>query len=456
MRKVSEQNMTEGNPGRLLLWFTIPILLGNIFQQFYNLVDAFIVGRYVSANALAAVGICASVTSVISFLLSGYCIGSSVIIAQYRGAKNDDMIRNALAMSAYILSAWLILVFFLALFLSRWILVMMKTPPEILDDALIYCRLTLCCSFAPTIYYFMSNTLRALGNSRIPLYALVFSSVLNIGLDLLFVIAFHWGVFGVGLATVMAQTISGLCCLIYLYINHRELIPGKDNFHLQSGLIRDIFKIALPTAMQMMCEGLGMMAVQREINGFGADVTIAYTAANKIDMIAMQPMMATGTSVSTYAGQNYGAKDMKRIKSGIWYAVAISAGICLVVTLVIRFAGQSLAGLFISDSEAAAILPISGEYLNVVSMFYFIGSLMYIFTGALRGMGYSFTSMVTSILQMAAKLGAVMVLPRIFGYHGIWYAWPIAWACALFFSVIYFYRVKEIRGVTANESPSDH
>ena len=112
--------------------------------------------------------------------------------------------------------------------------------------------------------------------------------------------------------------------------------------------------------------------------------------------------------------------------------------------------------LFISDSEAAAILPISGEYLNVVSMFYFIGSLMYIFTGALRGMGYSFTSMVTSILQMAAKLGAVMVLPRIFGYHGIWYAWPIAWACALFFSVIYFYRVKEIRGVTANESPSDH
>lgn len=449
MKKMSEQNMTEGNPGKLLLWFTIPILLGNIFQQFYNLVDAFIVGRYVSANALAAVGICAAVTSVASFLLSGYCIGSSVIIAQFRGAKNDDMIRNALAMSTYVLSVWLILVFFLALILSRWVLVMIKTPPEILDDALIYCRLSLCCSFAPTIYFFMSNTLRALGNSRIPLYALVFSSILNIGLDLLFVISFHWGVFGVGLATIIAQTISGLLCFAYLYRNQRELIPGKDNFHLQLCLIGDIFKIALPTAMQMMCEGLGMMVVQGEINGYGTNVAIAYTAASKIDMIAMQPMMATGTSVSTYAGQNYGAKDMKRIRSGIWYAVAISVCICLVVTLVIRLAGQQLAGLFISDAEATAILPISGEYLNVVSMFYFIGSLMYIFTGVLRGMGYSFTSMVTSILQMAAKLGAVMVLPRVFGYHGIWYAWPIAWACALLFSVIYFYCVKEIRGATA-------
>lgn len=299
--------------------------------------------------------------------------GGSVVIAQFRGAKDDDMIRNALAVSLYILSIWLVLVFFLGLLLR--------------------------------------------------------------------------GVFGVGLATVMAQTISGLLCLLYFYVNHRELIPNRENFHLQLGLIGGIFKVALPAAMQMMFEGLGMMAVQREINGFGANVTIAYTAASKIDMIAMQPMMATGTAMSTYAGQNYGAKNMKRIKPGIWYAVAISAGVCLVVTLVIRFAGQSLAGLFISDADLSVILPIAGEYLNVVSIFYFIGSLMYIFTGVLRGMGYSFTSMVTSVLQMAAKLGAVIVLPAAFGYHGIWYAWPIAWACALIFSMIYFYCIKEIRKV---------
>lgn len=439
------QTMTEGDPGRILFWFALPILLGNIFQQLYSIVDSIIVGQFVSTNAFSAVGICATVIGVTVFFIVGFCIGTSISVAQFRGANDENAIRNAIVTGGMMLFAWSMVVTFVGAFFSRSILQLIHTPEELLDTAVLYCTISLCGSIAPTIYHFCANTLRALGDSKMPLYALVFASVLNIVLNLVCIVCFHWGVAGAAIATIFSQLVSSALCMVYFARKFPNLIPRQENFRIHTALIRKIIAIGFPMSLQMMFESLGIVIVQSVVNGFGPSVVAAYTAASKIDTIATQPMMAIGSAMSTYAGQNYGAKKHGRIRKGVRASILISVAVCLCLTLFIRLFGGALTSLFISDGNTAEIIAIARQYLGIVSAFYFVGNLMFIYTNTLRGMDSTLVPLLCSLMGMAGKVAAVNLFGRWWGYQGLWYAWPLAWVVGLLPAVVWFYWMMRKR-----------
>lgn len=439
------KTMTEGNPGRILFWFALPILLGNIFQQLYSIVDSIIVGQFVSTNAFSAVGICATVIGVTVFFIVGFCIGTSISVAQFRGANDENSIRNTIVTGGAMLLSWALIVTLVGAVFSRSILQLIHTPEELLDTAVLYCTISLCGSVAPTIYHFCANILRSLGDSKMPLYALVFSSVLNIILDLVCIICFHWGVAGAAIATIFSQLVSSALCMVYFARKFPNLIPRRENFRVHTHLIRKIIAIGFPMSLQMMFESLGIVIVQSVVNGFGPAVVAAYTAASKIDTIATQPMMAMGSAMSTYTGQNYGAKKYRRIREGVRASILISAVVCVVLTLFIRLFGGQLTNLFISDGNTAEIIAIARQYLGIVSAFYFVGNLMYIYTNTLRGMDSTAVPLICSLVGMAGKVAAVDLFGRWWGYQGLWYAWPLAWIVGLLPAAVWFYWIAKRR-----------
>lgn len=431
--------MTEGEPSRILFWFALPILLGNIFQQLYSIVDSIIVGQFINTNAFSAVGICATVIGVTVFFIVGFCVGTSISVAQFRGANHEKAIRDAIVTGGMMLFLWSMLVTLVGALFSRPILQLIHTPEELLDTATLYCTISLCGSIAPTIYHFCANTLRALGDSRMPLVALVFSSGLNIVLDLVCILCFHWGVAGAAIATIFSQLVSSGLCVVYFARKFPNLIPRRENFRIHIPLIQKIIAIGFPMSLQMMFESLGVVIVQSVVNGFGSSVVAAYTAASKIDMIAMQPMMAMGSAMSTYTGQNYGANQHARIRSGIRASILLSAVVCVALTVFIRVFGGQLTSLFISDGNTEEIITIAKEYLSIVSTFYFVGNLMYIYTNTLRGMDSALIPLICSVMGMVGKVAAVNRFGHWWGYQGLWYAWPLAWFVALLPALVWFY-----------------
>ncbi len=431
--------MTEGRPGHILFWFALPILPGNIFQQFYSIVDSIVVGQFVSTEAFSAVGICGTVIGVTVFFIVGFCIGTSISVAQFRGANDEQAIRNTIVTGGTMLFLWAMIITVIGALFSRSILQLIHTPEELLDTAVLYCTISLCGSLAPTLYHFCANVLRALGDSKMPLFALVFSSLLNIVLDLVCIICFHWGVAGAAIATIFSQVVSSVLCLLYFAKKFPELLPKRENFRIHTKLIGKIIAIGFPMSLQMMFESLGIVIVQSVVNQFGSVVVAAYTAASKIDMIATQPMMAIGTAVSNFTGQNYGANRRDRIHAGIRASILMSVVICLLLTAFIRIFGGQLTTLFITGKNSAEIITVACQYLAIVSTFYFVGNLMYIYTNALRGMGSAVIPLISSLVGMACKVAAVNLFGRWWGYQGLWYAWPLAWLFSLIPAVIWFY-----------------
>ena len=418
--------MTRGSPVRLILTFSLPLLVGNIFQQLYNMVDTMIVGRFVSTQALAGVGS----TGAISFLIMGFAMGVtsgfSVVISQRFGANDEKGLRSAVAMSVYLCVALTVVMTLVSTLATRPLLMLMNTPDDMFADAYQYIFTIFAGMAAPIFYNMLAGILRALGDSRTPLYFLILSSVLNVGLDLLFILSFHMGVIGAAVATIISQVVSGLLCLLYMVKRFPILRFRKGDWRIDGSLIGLHLRIGLPMAFQFSITAIGVMAVQGAINAFGSGAAAGYTAATKVEQICTQPMNTFGVTMATYAGQNLGAGRIDRVKEGVWKCSILSVVVSVAVTGIVFLCGDWFVTLFVGAGEPV-VMDYARQYMQITSVFYFMLGLLFVFRNALQGMGSSMITLVGGGIELVLRTVIAFVLPPLIGFTGICVAGPAAW-----------------------------
>lgn len=435
-------DMTQGKPMKLLLLFALPVLGGNLFQQFYNMVDSIIVGRFVGVNALAAVGSTGSLMFLIVGFSMGLTIGYSMIMSQRFGAGDEEGVRKAVALSI-ILSFWIgVLITILGVAAARPLLTLMQTPPEILDDAATYLQMMFAGVLAGIYYNLFSSVLRALGDAKTPLYFLILSSLLNVALDLVFVIFFRMGVFGVALATVLAQLFSAVVSGIYTFTKLPILHLTREDFRWEPQMARSLIRMGLPTAFQNSVISLGVLVLQVVVNTMGATSMAAYTSATKIHQMASQPMMSIGVAIGTYVGQNKGAEKYDRIRVGVKYGIFLTTGIGLLAFAVMHLFAKPLVTLFVSGGETE-VLEIAALHLHTTSCFYVLLGALFVYRYALQGMGNAIIPMFSSFMEIVVRVPICLLFYLVFrqGYFSVPIADSLTWTFTFAFLCFFFYRV---------------
>lgn len=441
MQSGKTSDMTVGSPIRLMIRFCIPMLIGSIFQQIYNITDTLIVGNTVGSGALAAVGATSSSTFFMLALAMGLTSAISILLSQAFGAKNEALFRRTLANSIYVVVGVAILLSIIGLVGARPLMRLLGTPEDILSDAAIYLQICIGGCFGQLMYNAASAALRSVGNSRVPLFFLILSCVLNVGLDLLFVLAFGWGVMGVATATVISQFIAAGACLVYLVKAIPMFRLSRANMRVDGKTLGSILKIGLPMSLQSMLLGVGDMVVTSVINSFGTSVVAAFSTVMRVNNLVSLSFSSISHSFSVYTGQNLGARDEKRIRAGVWQTSLLVTGLSLLSTLVVFLFGESMIRAFISagDPQLETIVEISGTMLRTYACFFPFLALIWLFNGALRGMGEIVVPMVSGFTELVLKVGLSVLLGAMFGYNGVWFAAPIGWALGMVPSVIRFY-----------------
>lgn len=432
-------DMTKGSPLRLIMTFALPMLVGNIFQQVYNFVDVYVVGRFVGDNALAAVGATSGLVSILISLVMGFTSGAGIIISQYIGAAKYDGMRKTIATLAYIVVIMSIFITAVGLIFSRSFLVMLSTPEDIIAGSSDYIKVIFSFVLASAVYNASSAILRSLGDSRTPLISLIISSVINIGLDLLFVTVFRWGIPGAAIATGIAQIASAVFNLFVMFKRRFELRLENMSFHFDKSSAKNIVKTGLPAALESCLLSLGSLSVQRLVNSFGSTTIAAYTAATKIDSIAIAPVVSIGGAISVYTGQNIGADKIDRIRQGLYKTMFTLIGICIVIAIFIVIFRKRLLGMFLSNEDA---IVIGANYLIIVSVAYCIAAVMRSYLNLLRGAGDVNISAISGVTELIARIIFAYILVIPFGSTGIWLATPIAWGCGAAIPVIRYYSGK--------------
>ncbi len=422
MSRNTTMDMTEGKPLALLSVFALPLLLGNLFQQAYNLADSIIVGRLLGADALAAVGATGSISFLFFSLFNGISGGCGIVTSQLFGARKDRMVCKAVANSAYLVLGSSLATGLIAFLMVPTVLSWMGTPPEILPDAITYMRMTSASVPLIAVYNYASSMQRALGDSRTPLYFLILSCLLNVGLDLLFVGALRMGVFGAALATMLAQLLAGVGSLLYAFrrnpyfrLNRSACVPDRD-------ILRSSVRLGLPLALQWSLIAISTTALQSVVNSFGATAMAAYTATNRLEQLVQQPFGSMGMALSTYAGQNIGAGKTDRVRLGMKDGMLAAAAMAFIMTLVMQLRGESLVGMFVSEKE---VIALGGRALKITSLFYVFLGVIYVTRGILNGVGDAFFSFVNGAVEIVGRVGLPFLLLR-FTAVGVWSIWITA------------------------------
>lgn len=415
-------NMTEGKPLALLSVFALPLLIGNLFQQAYNLADFMIVGRLLGANALAAVGATGSVSFLFFSIFSGISGGCGIVTARFFGARKDGMVRKAIANSAYIMLASSLTTGTLAFLLVPTVLSRMGTPPEILPDAITYMRMTSASVPLIAIYNYASSMQRALGDSRTPLYFLVVSCVLNVALDLLFVGSFGLGVFGAALATMLSQLLSGAGSLLYAFRTNPYFRVSRPLRAFDREITKNAVRLGLPLALQWSLIAISTTALQRVVNSFGATAMAAYTATNRLEQLVQQPFGSMSMALSTYAGQNMGAGKTQRIRAGFRDSLLAMMAVAGGMTLMMQLCGESLVSLFVHEPD---VIAMGGRALQITSIFYAFLGVIYVTRGVLNGVGDAFFSFINGTVEIVGRIGLPLLLLKATG-AGVWSIWITA------------------------------
>ncbi len=423
-------NMVSGNPTKALIGFTLPMVAGNLFQQFYNIMDSVIVGNVVGEEALAAVGASTAITMMFVMVAMGTGIGCSVVISQLFGAKKLEEMKTAISTALLSILGFSVILSALGLFINRGLMRLMGTPDNIFEDAAQYMQIYFFGFVFLFLYNAFSAIFNALGDSKKPLMFLIFSSLLNIGLDLYFVAELNMGVAGVAWATLIAQGISALLSFAFL-IWKLKGIETKEYSRFDGGMLKNMVKVAIPTIVQQSIVSVGMVLVQSAVNRFGSTFLAGYTAATKIDGIAIVPMVAVGNATSTYVAQNMGARKPERIAQGYRICLAMSAGIGLTIALILHFTGNGFVGLFLDSSSSSEAIAIGAQYLSIVSLFYFVMGIMNVSNGVLRGAADMGWFLACSLCNLGVRVGLTYALAD--ATHGMVIMWanPAGWAVGL-------------------------
>ena len=425
------RDMTVGKPARLILSFALPLMLGNVFQQMYIIVDTMVVGKFVGVEALAALGAADWLNWLVIGLMQGLTQGFSILISQRFGASDWKGLNRAMAGAVLIAGIVGIALTITSLSLVHPVLVLLNTPADIMDGALSYLHVMFSGCLAVMGYNVFAAILRAMGNSRTPLIAMVIASLLNVVLDLLFVLGFHWGIAGAAGATVLAQAVS---CLICLFALLRLPIPKmeREDWRPSAPLYGQLLKLGAPLAFQNTIIAVGGMVVQSVVNGFGVLFVAGYTATNKLYGLLEIAATSFGFSMAAYTGQNLGARKYDRIRTGMRSASRMAVATALLISVLMILLGRYILMLFISGDPAQQeqVLAIAYRFLCIMSAMLFILYLLHVYRSALQGMGDTLIPMSSGIIEMFMRIGAAMLLPSLIGQDGVFWAEVIAWTGA--------------------------
>jgi len=447
MKKTKTLNMTQGNPTRLLAIFALPMLIGNIFQQAYNFADSIIVGKYVGSSALAAVGATGSLTFLFFSICNGIGSGSGIVTAQYFGAGEPTRIKRSIANSAYIMMSSSIIMSVIAYLAAPWALTAMGTPADILSDAILYMRMS--CIGVPLVgvYNYASSMLRALGDSRTPLYFLIFSCFLNIGLDILCVKTFSLGIFGAALATIIAQVIAGIGCLIYAFRCNSYFRLTRDDCRVDPDVIRASVRLGLPLAMQWSMVAVSTTAMQTFINSFGTTAVAAFTATSRVEQLAHMPYGSLSTALATYAGQNYGARRMDRVKDGLRHGMRMSAIFTVVLMAAYYLFGNPIMSMFVDKTEAISSEVISVGYtgMKITSWFFIFLAVINMTRGILNGIGDALFAFINGFVEIVCRIVIPMIIVLVpgIGLWSIWWASGLSWMVSAIFCMLRYFSWRK-------------
>lgn len=440
--KSMTKDMTQGDPIKLIFFFSIPVIIGNIFQQFYSMVDAIIVGQYVGSDALAAVGSTGSlIFTTIGFSL-GLTLGFSIIISQKFGANDLTAVRKVIAMSMYLSLIFAIFMSIVGIIFAKPVLQMLQTPDDILGHATKYLQFMYAGSTGLIFYNLFSCILRAVGDSKTPLYFLILASVLNVLLDLVFVLLIPLETAGVGLATTLAQTISAIVCALYAWKKHPQLRMTKEDFIWDTPIVLHLLKFGTQSAFQMSVTGIGIVIVQVAVNSFGTIYVAAFTSASKIQQLAIQPLFSLGNAMSTYSAQNLGAKKLDRIHEGVHKSLILVVIFSLIAIVGCYGFGDVLTTMFVGENEIE-VIELSALYLKRISPFFIVLGLLFVYRSSLHGIGNALLPMISGFVELAARFIATLIFPVILGFPGVPYVEFTAWVTATILLIIgYYWQMK--------------
>lgn len=423
------KDMTSGKTLKLIIAFCIPMVLGNLLQQLYNIVDAVVVGQYLGNNALGAVGSTGSVTFLIIGFATGICSGFSIPIAQAYGAGNYSLMRKYTVNSLYLCAAVSVILTAVTLPLTRFILKIMNTPEDIFEQAYEFLFVTFCGLAVTILYNILSCIMRSLGDSRSPLIFLGISTVLNIILDITFIGFLHTGVKGAAIATIISQFTASALCIIYIRKKFEILIPVNHEAAFNIKKSGHLLSIGIPMALQFSITAIGSIIIQNEINKLGTDYVVAVTAAQKIQNIVTGPMECLGLTLATYCGQNKGARRYDRISSGLRTGTICEICYCIFAFAFVNLFGRFIILLFVESTDET-VIELSMYFLTLSSMFFPLLGILFLFRNSLQGLGYSILPMTAGIVELAARTAAAKILVTLTGYTGVCLASPAAWFAA--------------------------
>lgn len=419
-------DLTQGRPMKVIFLYTIPLLLGNFFQQFYSLIDTLIVGKTISVDALASVGATGGLTGLVIGFAQGMTSGLTILTAQKYGANDERGVRKSFA-SGIIISIFIAVIFtILALLIAYPLLVVMQTPKVLIHDSFIFLEIIFAGIFSFVGFDFLGNTMRALGDSRVPLFFLIVSTVLNILLELVFILYLHMGVAGAGLATVVAQTITFVILYFYIRRHIPYLILTKSDFKIDKAEIKKLLQISLPMGFQSSIIAIGSIILQVMLNTLGANAVAAYTVAGRVEQIATLPAFSFGLALVNYTAQNLGGKKFDRILQGVKDGILISVSASLIIGAFLIFFGRSISHLFMNGSQET-VLHLVQIYYYFNGSSYFILSILFIVRYTLQGLGNQKAPTIAGIAELLMRVFAGIVLVRLFGFYGAAMANPLAW-----------------------------
>jgi len=424
-----KKDLTQGNVAQTMIRFAGPMILGNLLQQCYNIADTLIVGRFLGANALAAVGSAYTLMTFLTSILIGLCMGSGSVYSFHFGKRDEEQVKSSIAIAFVFIGAVTLLINGLVFLWCNEILVLLKVPDTLMEMMHEYVWIIFMGIFFVFLYNYFSFLLRALGNSLVPLWFLGIAAAMNIVLDLVFVVKFSWGIGGAAAATVIAQAFSGVGIALYTWMREADLRPGRDNLKFRKKSVTEILRFSTAACIQQSVMNFGILMIQGLVNSFGTAVMAAFAAAVKIDSFAYMPAQEFGNAFSIFTSQNHGAGKKDRVSQGTRDAIKVSMVFCLAVSAAVFVLAPWLMKIFVEAKESE-IIAIGAGYLRIEGAFYCGIGLLFLLYGYYRGVERPEMSVVLTVISLGTRVALAYSLAPILGVQAIWWSIPIGWILA--------------------------
>ena len=434
------KDFTEGKVGKLLIDFSIPLVAGNIFQNLYNVVDSVIVGNYLGKEALGAVGASFPVIFALISMIIGVGSGASTVVSQYFGARQYENVKKTIDTIFIFFLVSSVFISIVGIVLSKPLFLLLNLPDEILPNAVTYLQIYLTGTFFFFGFSGISSILRGLGDAKTPLYFMIFATLTNVVLDLVFVLVFKWGIEGVAWATVISHALAFFSAITYLNKKHEIIQLRFRKYLFDKSIFKSCLRIGLPTGFQQSFVAIGMMAIMGIVNSFGTNAVAAYTAATRIDSFAKMPAITFSQALASFTAQNLGANKEKRAKEGLYKTLLFSLSYCVLISLVVILWGSNIMKLFTPDPD---VIKIGQNYLVIVSSFYLMFAIMFTVMGFMRGAGATLIPMINSFAALyLIRIPVAYFLSSHIGVNGIWWSEPAGWLLGMIILILYFFTGK--------------